>query len=77
MFEVRGEAHENSTLGRRTNWVISTVPSGTWRLTAAAKQFAEKLRLLCPAPKGASEFKELTASLKRCPDTKLEFFSKL
>jgi hypothetical protein len=45
--------------------------------TSAAKQFAEKLRLLCPAPKGASEFKELTASLKRCPDTKLEFFSKL
>jgi hypothetical protein len=24
-----------------------------------------------PAPKGASEYKELTASLKRCPDTKL------
>src|ERR1019366_9841635 len=27
--------------------------------------------------KGASQFKELTASLKRCPDTKLEFFSNL
>jgi len=26
------------------------------------------------APKGASQFKELTASLKRCSDTKLEFF---
>src|ERR1700675_576540 len=51
-------------------FVIRCVPS-------AAKQFAEKLRLLCPAPKGASEFKELTASLKRRPDTKLEFFSKL
>src|SRR5258708_28544767 len=33
--------------------------------------------LLCTAPKGASEFKELTASLKRCPDTKLEFSSTL
>src|ERR1019366_2577110 len=29
------------------------------------------------APKGASHFKELAASLKRCPDTKLEFFSTL
>jgi hypothetical protein len=27
--------------------------------------------------KGASDFEELTASLKRCPDTKREFFSKL
>jgi hypothetical protein len=27
------------------------------------------------APKGAPQFKELTASLKRCPDTKLEFFT--
>jgi len=27
-----------------------------------------------PAPKGASDFEELTASLKRCPDTKREFF---
>jgi len=26
-----------------------------------------------PAPKGASELKEFTASLKRSPDTKLEF----
>jgi hypothetical protein len=24
-----------------------------------------------PAPKGASEFEEVTASLKRCPDTNL------
>jgi hypothetical protein len=27
-----------------------------------------------PAPKGASEFRNLVASLKRCPDTKLEYF---
>src|SRR6266852_1238577 len=38
---------------------------------------AEKLGFRCPAPKGASDFEELTASLKRCPDTKREFFSKL
>jgi hypothetical protein len=31
----------------------------------------------CPAPKGASDFEELTASLKRYPDTKPEFFSSL
>ena len=28
-----------------------------------------------PAPKGASDFVELTESLKRCPDTKREFSS--
>jgi len=38
---------------------------------------AEKLGFRCPAPKGASDFEELTASLKRCPDTKREFFSEL
>jgi len=27
--------------------------------------------------KGVADFEELTASLKRCPDTKHEFFSKL
>jgi hypothetical protein len=49
-----------------------------WRqLTSAAKQFAEKPGFRCPAPKGAYDFDELTASLKRCPDTKHEFFSKL
>jgi hypothetical protein len=42
-----------------------------------AKQIAEKLGFRRTAPKGASQFKELTASLKRCPDTKLEFFSNL
>jgi hypothetical protein len=35
------------------------------------------LDLLCPAPKGASDFEELAASLKRCPDTNPEFFGKL
>jgi hypothetical protein len=35
------------------------------------------LDLLYPAPKGASDFEELAASLKRCPDTNPEFFSKL
>jgi len=49
-----------------------------WRQSpSAAKQFAERPGFRCPAPKGAYGFEELTASLKRCPDTKLEFFSKL
>jgi len=43
----------------------------------AALQIAEKPGFRRTAPKGASQFKELTASLKRCPDTKLEFFSNL
>jgi hypothetical protein len=30
-----------------------------------------------PAPEGASDSEELTASLKRCPDTKLLFFRSL
>jgi len=29
------------------------------------------------SPKGAADFKKITASLKRCPETKHEFFSKL
>src|ERR1017187_2126155 len=33
------------------------------------RQIAEKLGFRRTAPKGASQFKELTASLKRCPDT--------
>ena len=32
-------------------------------------------RLRCPAPKGAPAFRRLTASLKRCPDTKLQIAS--
>jgi len=39
----------------------------------AAEQLAEKPGFRRTAPKGASQFKELTASLKRCPDTKLGF----
>jgi hypothetical protein len=34
-------------------------------------KFAEKVRFRRPAPKGATDFGGLTASLKRCPDTKL------
>jgi hypothetical protein len=41
------------------------------------EEVAGKTRSAAPAPKGASEFEALTASLKRCPDTKLEFLSKL
>jgi len=44
---------------------------------AMTLQLAEKLDLRGSAPKGASEFKRLVASLKRYPDTKLEFFSTL
>jgi len=49
-----------------------------WRSGCRMMQaLAEKLGFRCPAPKGASDFEELTASLKRCPDTKREFFSEL
>ncbi len=40
-------------------------------------QLAEKVDSRCPAPKGASDSEELAVSLKRYPDTKLEFFRKL
>jgi hypothetical protein len=42
-----------------------------------AKQIAEKVDFRRTAAKGASLFKELTASLKRCPDTDFEFFRSL
>src|SRR5208283_4754054 len=38
-----------------------------------AKQAAEKAAVRRPAPKGASDFEELTVSLKRYPDTNLSF----
>jgi hypothetical protein len=41
-----------------------------------AEQDAEKLGFRVQPLKGL-EFEELMASLKRCPDTKLVFFSKL
>jgi hypothetical protein len=44
---------------------------------SAPERGAEKLHFQCPAPKGASNLKEVTASLKRCPDTKPEFFIRL
>jgi TldD protein len=40
-------------------------------------QAAEKVGFQRPAPEGASDFEELTASLKRCPDTNPESFRKL
>ena len=40
---------------------------------SSAKQFAEKLEIKAPAPKGAIDLEQLTASLKRCPDTKPSF----
>jgi hypothetical protein len=48
--------------------------SGTYGTT---EQAAEKVDFRCPAPKGAADFEELAASLKRCPDTKPELFRKL
>jgi hypothetical protein len=44
---------------------------------SAAEQFAENPVFDGPAPEGASDSEELTASLKRCPDTKLLFFQPL
>ena|SRR5208337_1708979 len=38
-----------------------------------AEQAAEKAAVRRPAPKGASDFEELTVSLKRYPDTNLSF----
>jgi hypothetical protein len=37
----------------------------------------EKIEILCPVPKGASDFDGLKVSLKRYPDTKLLFFRSL
>ncbi len=42
-------------------------------LGGTAEQAAEKVAVRRPAPKGASDFEELTVSLKRYPDTNLSF----
>jgi hypothetical protein len=42
-------------------------------LDGAAEQTAEKVAFRYPAPKGATGFGGLTASLKRCPDRKPRF----
>jgi hypothetical protein len=46
-------------------------------LNGTAEQFAEKVDTATAALKGAIEVEQLTASLKRCPDTKREFFGML
>ena len=46
-------------------------------LNGAAEEAAEKVDFAAAAPKGASDFKRLTVSLKRYPDTKPEFFRQL
>ncbi len=60
--------------GRRSGYIKSFLiccPYG------AAEQVAEKVGSLCPAPKGASDFEGRAVSLKRYPDTELEFFRSL
>jgi hypothetical protein len=59
---------------------VSWIGKNHWRklvvfaaIPSAAKQLAEKVDIRCPAPKGASDFEELTVSLKRYPDTKPSF----
>jgi hypothetical protein len=57
---------------------VKQIVEGSKRGTASTRaltlkgreEFAEKLGFRCPAPKGASDFEELTAPLKRSPDTK-------
>ncbi len=42
-----------------------------------AEEVAEKVGIATAAPKGAVDNGQLTASLKRCPDTKRDFFRSL
>jgi hypothetical protein len=42
-----------------------------------AKEVAEEVDIRRSAPKGAFDFERLAVSLKRYPDTKLEFFRSL
>ena len=39
----------------------------------AVQPVAGRVKFRCSAPKGASDFEELSASLKRCPDTNLPY----
>jgi len=45
--------------------------------SGTAEEAAEKVILRSAAPEGATDFAAVTASLKRCPDTNLAFFSSL
>ena len=55
--------------------------SGAWILIApqpsAAKEVVEEVGIRRSSPKGAFDFERLAVSLKRYPDTKLEFFRSL
>ena len=53
-------------------WIIHDEFGGN-REGHGTSQAAGKVDSRCPAPKGAADFEGLTASLKRCPDTKPEF----
>ena len=69
-------------IGNNNGWGTGDEPVSRLILGGEAvyrmmQALAEKLGSRCPAPKGASDFEELAASLKRCPDTKREFFSAL
>jgi hypothetical protein len=50
-----------------------------WSFSAPNQRLeaAEKVDIRRSAPKGAFDFERLAVSLKRYPDTKLEFFSSL
>jgi hypothetical protein len=50
---------------------------GARQTSSVAEQAAEKVGIRFPAPEGASDFEEVTASLRRCPDTNPEFFRSL
>ena len=66
-------------IGNNNGWGTGDEPVSRLILGGEAvyrmmQALAEKLGSRCPAPKGASDFEELTASLERCTDTKREFF---
>jgi hypothetical protein len=58
-------------LGRRLAQGLK--PAFFQAVNGRAEEAAEKVAVRRPAPKGASDFEELTVSLKRYPDTNLSF----
>ena len=52
-------------------------PASLLALGGTAVGAAERVEFATAAPEGAAENERLVASLKRCPDTKPEFFRNL
>ena len=74
-----GLLDQGGEVGKKLDFLLQEMNREANTLLSKTSGLAgEALKLsLIHISKGAFDFRELAASLKRCPDTRLEFFSKL